>query len=347
MTTKHAFAWATESGHFHRSKRPIATINDLQRAVAHRSSYNDACYATVYGFTDFDNKYTCVVNKIYIDMDNEANPQLAMGDATKIAHRFSGSTTQYFSGLKGIGQMIHCNTVDLIPEMKSVVLRRWTHNVIDELDIKTADSAVIGDLNRVHRIIDTRHRKSGLYAIGLLPNELSLSIDEVKRMAVRPRGLEQEYTPSSEVSEQLLAIEDELLVERLQRFVDIKMIPQSTFDATIGYLHGSMRRTLFEFIVSLDDEHRYNVTQSTRCVERENTWVGRLERRLLVDGQLTNGRDRGVEHKQRVHFCKSAHENGYSFGEICDAFVNLVDRNGRRCYDKQMTEQQVKSCIAR
>lgn len=348
MTPSREFAWSTKDGKFHRSCKPMTTDEELMKAVTHRSEQGDACYQSVYKFEDFDKRDTAIVDRIYMDLDNEETPQLAINDAAIITYYFKGHTIQYFSGLKGVGMEILCDTASLLPEMKRDVLRRWTYTVITELGITTADPAVIGDINRVHRVIDTRHQKTGLYAIGLTQSELSdIPIDEIKEMAQQPRGLVQDVTPSRAVSQQLLSIEALILVERLQRFVDRKMLSTNAFDSIVEQLptQTTSRAVVFDFITSLEDEYKHIVAKTAPRTEHKNKWLAEAEETLLTCGQLTDGKDRGKEHQKRVHFCKYAHEEGYSFREICRAFVNVVDRNGHRCYDERMTESQVRSCI--
>ena len=348
MPPSFEFAWSTKAGKFHRSKKPITTEEELKRAVAHRSSQGDACYRSVYNFTDFNIKTSAIINTIYIDLDDSENPQLALDDAAKIAHHIGDHTIQWFSGMKGIGMEILCYPVDLIPLMKSAVLRRYALNLVDALNLTTADHAVMGDINRVHRIIDTQHQKTGLYAIGMHQSELSaLTINEIKEMATRPRGIGQDVQPSMDVSEQLSSIEETLLIERLQRLVDKKVLASTTFDNVVERLptHSASRLVVIEFIQSLEDEYRAVIAANAPSRSSMHPYLAEALESLLTHGQLTNGKDRGAEHQRRVWFCHFAHENGMSFNEICNAFVNVVDGNGNRCYDAKMTEDQVRSCI--
>lgn len=344
------FAWySTKSNTFHRPKKRITTRKEFDKAVSHRSIYGDACYRTVYRFEDFADKTTAIIDKIYIDLDEESDPQKAMDDAMEVSHYIGDHATLYFSGRKGFGMLLHCAPVHLIPSMKRAVLRQFTFDLINKLiEVETADHAVIGDINRVRRVVDTRHQVTGLYAIGIHRHELfDLTIDEVKAMATRPRGLVQTIHPSAYISQQLLDIEEMLLVEWLQRFVDKHMLAQSTFDGMIEVMsqHPESRNVVLEFIQSLDDEHQANIAVNAARSGSTNWWIEEASEKLRREGQLTNGKDRGKEHKARVHFVKYGHSCGMGFRELCNAFVNVVDGNGRRQYNKSMTESQVRSCI--
>jgi len=200
-------AWQSKSGKFYRSKRPITSIEELNRTVARRTSMGDAVYQSVYRFANFKDHSTAIIDKIYVDLDNKHDPQLALNDAAKIADYIGDHSITYYSGYKGVGMLIRCDPVDLIPSMKKSVLRRFTLDLVDKCGVVTADAAVMGDISRVHRVIDSRHKTTGLYAIGISQSELSeLSIDEIKEMATEPRQLDQAGNPSSRVAEQLLTI---------------------------------------------------------------------------------------------------------------------------------------------
>lgn len=339
-------------GKFNRVNGGFVAGAKFDDTVQRRTLIGDAVYRSVYNFAEWkDNRpvaNSCIVDRIYIDLDDKNNPQAALDDAATIAQYFNGHTTQWFSGKKGVGMEILCYPVDLLPEMKSAVLRRWTYTLIAELGITTADPAVIGDINRVHRIIDTRHQDTGLYAIGLSQSELSdILIDDVKKLATTSRGLEQNAHPSMDVATQLFHVEEVILIERLRVFVNRKMLAQKTFDSIAERLpdQTDSRDVVFEFIRSLDAEYQHIVSTNSPRVAGENKWLTDAEDMLRTNGQLTDGRDRGKEHQKRVHFVKYAHECGWSPREICSAFVNIVDGNGKRCYDAAMTEAQVRSCI--
>ena len=335
-------AWQTKNGKFYRSKRPITSMDKMNEIASRRTSLGDAVYQSVYAFTDFSDRTSAIIDKIYVDLDNKDDPQLAMNDASMIAQHFDGHTMQWFSGRKGIGMEILCNAAPLLPEMKRDVLRRWTFNLIDKLGITTADHAVIGDINRVHRIVDTVHRDTGLHAIGLTQSELSdLSISYVKAMATSPRGLVQDAMPSMEVTEQLLHIEEVILTERLQRLVDHTMLAPETFNSIVENMAFDSRGTVFEFIQSLDDEYRA-IKRHQRSLSNgatpEERWLIKAAWEFKATGRAASG-SRQSEHKARVHLAKLAHECGWSFDEICDIYTGADD------YDYKITKQMVRSCI--
>ena len=185
------FAWLdAKTKKFHRSRKPMKTNADLQAAIRHHSAKGDACYQSVYRFAEWKNgrpvPESAIIDRIYIDFDDADNPQNAIDDAAKIA---APHTEQWFSGKKGIGMLIRFNTASILPKNKKAVLRRFSKELVELHDLKTADPAVMGDLNRVHRCLNTRHQDTGLYAIPLHQCELVMEISGIKRLAQKPRNL--------------------------------------------------------------------------------------------------------------------------------------------------------------
>jgi hypothetical protein len=101
----------------------METDEQMQMAVKHH--WQDACYQSVYAFEEWKDgrpaKESAIIDQIFFDFDDAANPQNAIDDAAKIACDY---TTQWFSGKKGIGMLLHLNPVDIHPSMKAAVLKR-------------------------------------------------------------------------------------------------------------------------------------------------------------------------------------------------------------------------------
>jgi hypothetical protein len=344
------FAWLTPptdehpKGKFHRGSKPMETDEQMQMAVKHH--WQDACYQSVYAFEGWKDgrpvKESAIIDRIFFDFDDADNPQNAIDDAAKIACDY---TTQWFSGKKGIGMLLHLNPTDIHPSMKAAVLKRTCNAMIENFDLKTADTAVIGDLNRVHRVVNTRHQDTKLYATPLHQLELSvLSIDEIRELAKNKRDLVTSAIPSVIHTDYMLAVERTIIKDRMDVLIGKNMLSRKFYgDHQMVNPEGKIE--LIGTIEKLESEAARIEAKNTPRIETTNQWLAEAEETLLTRGQLTNGRDRGEEHKARVHFCKYAHECGWTFRQICGAFVNIVDRNGKRCYDKKMTEEQVRSCI--
>lgn len=350
------FAYIDPSGEWVRLKTPI-TSNEQMQACRSKIPHI-AEYESVYAWTGWKGgtltseiSKTAIIDGIFLDLDDENDPQKAVRDAAEIAW-YVGHSTNSFSGKKGAHVLISCFPVDLISDLKSHVITRFVNNLADMCcEITTLDSSVIGDTSRVKRITDSKHPGSGLYAIGLTAEELAtLTIEEIYEMAKRKRDLVQRPTPSMWVTSQLYKIEDEILTERMTELYERNQISHTSYHTGLKRRKRTTftdRIGMYNEIKALEDEWHRIQAKNTPRVETTNKWLAEAEETLLTSGQLTNGRDRGEEHKARVHFCKYAHECGRTFRQICGAFINIVDRNGKRCYDKKTTEEQVRSCIGR
>ena len=91
--------------HVIRSKTEIQNNVMMIRMVdAHR--HWTSCYITVYAFESWHGRPdNAIIDRIYIDLDSETDPQVAIEDAIKAIEgleRYGIQTTQYFSGMKGI-----------------------------------------------------------------------------------------------------------------------------------------------------------------------------------------------------------------------------------------------------
>jgi len=347
------FAWFVpadeqhKKGKFHRGSKPMKSWAQLLAARKHHWAHN--CYQSVYEFDEWKGNRPLAtsarLDRIFFDFDDEDNPQRAIDDAAKMADK---NTTQWFSGMKGIGMLLHIPTTDIHPSMKAAVLKRTSKAIIENLGITTADTAVIGDLNRVHRMTNSRHQVTGLYAIPLHQSELSvLSIDGIKKMAKKPRDLfTTQPEPSGIVADYMTSIERTIINGRMDVLIGKNMLSRQ-FYGEHHMVRPEEKVSIIETIQRLETEARRIEAKNAPRVDETNRWLVDAREKLLIDGQLTDGKDRGEEHKARVHFCKYAHECGWTFRQICGTFVNLVDRHGKHCYDARMTEQQVRSCIGR
>lgn len=145
---------------------------------------------TLAGITD------TVTNKLYFDFDDKNNPENARRDAITAANRlletgFEESNIKvFFTGSKGYNIEIELNEF-INPSQFSVI--------VDSIagDLETFDS-VVKDPNRIVRVANTKHQKTGLYKIELSPEELvEKSVDAVKTAAVKPRNLNLEHTKAN------------------------------------------------------------------------------------------------------------------------------------------------------
>ena len=353
------FAYVDPQDKFQRLKTPITNQRRMKAvidAVPHK-----AVYESVYGWKDWiggritpEISKTAVVNCIFLDFDDAEDPGKALMDAAEVA-QYVGHCTGNFSGAKGAHILIHCHAVDLIPELKGHVIRRFVNNLVDVLpELDTLDYAVVGDTSRVHRIINSVHSKTKLHAIGLTAEELStLTIDEVHLMAQNRRGLIQVPEPSKWVTDELYRIEGEIISRRFKQLYETKGISLQALKALIGDIDIlSKRFKLYEFLDDTESEwrrirarrqvdQRGSVIRGERIgATKEETWLLRAVAEFKATGRAASG-SRKAEHKERVHLAKLANECGWTFSEICDIYTGADD------YDPAITERMVRSCIGR
>jgi len=339
---------------FIRSNTPVITRSMMDQCGAKTPGIG--MYESVYGFTGWkggelnaETAKTAVIDQVYLDFDDMDDPQKAMIDAAEVA-AYLGHTTQWFSGKKGVGMIIHCLPANLSNDLKGIVLRQFVNELADILpEIDTLDYAVIGDLNRVHRIIDTRHQSTRLYAIGLHTRELSeCGIEEIRVRAQNPRHLAQNPTPSKWVTMRLEQIQHEIVRRRIQTAVDNHILA-SNGGENLKKMIGNIteEEEIITFITALEEEHRkyrrlHAAKQQNGIVGRnkEEQWIINTEREIRATGRAGTG-NRISEHKARCHLVKFADELGMGFSEICELFRGVDD------YDKIITERQVMSLIRR
>jgi len=194
-------------------KHPIQNDQDMERFTKKYSS-RPGEYVTVYSFEKLNNEgkidySTAKINRVYLDFDDEDSPQAAISEAIivlKTLIRNNIFPYLYFSGKKGIALYIDFITVDVKTENKKQVLCKVFDSIIEATEdryenffgmwvesthsgdwgLQTIDLSVRGDLARVSRIPNTRH-KSGLYCIPLKYGDLYRGIDYIRGLAKQPR----------------------------------------------------------------------------------------------------------------------------------------------------------------
>ena len=361
------FAYIDPTGKFQRLKTPILNKERMKaviEAVPHK-----AVYESVYGWTGWQGgqinaeiSKTAIIDGVFFDLDDAEDPEKALMDAAEIA-QYIGHSTCNFSGAKGAHVMIHCYPVDLIPDLKGHVIRRFVNNLVDVLpELNTLDFAVVGDTSRVRRIIDSVHPGTKLHAIGLTAEELALlSIDEIMTMAENRRGLIQIPEPSIWVTTALYRIEDMILETRLDRLWCRNQLSNTSYLTALRRLIRTTftdRTGIYKEILSLEDEWRRiraknqvdlrgSVIRGERLgATAEETWLIAAVIKFKATGTAAEAplnplRFRTSEHKARVHLAKLADECGWTLSEICDIYTGADD------YDQVITERMVQSCIGR
>ena len=348
---------------FRRFETPI--ISDAHLKAVRGMLTHTGEYLSVYGWTGWHGgeitqeiSKTARVNALFLDFDDAANPLAAIRDAAEVAWYVGHSITN-FSGSKGAHVMIHCHPVDLIPDLKSSVLRGFANMLADHLpELSTMDWAVIGDTSRVHRIIDSVHPGTKLHAIGLTDYELAtLTIDEIREIAVNRRGLIQVPEPSQWVTSQLWRIQDDILEERLTRLYHREQISHTGYHTAIRRLTRTTFRDrvgMFDEIKALEDEWRRILlknapkTDGITGISPEETWLlkvikifEKVQRMNSIQPAGSKVSTSPSEHEARCHITHLMDDCGWRRGDMHRVFSHADD------YTHEKTERQINSLIGR
>jgi len=276
-----------------------------------------SCYITVYSFESWHGRPdNATIDRIYLDLDHHTNPEFAVTDAIRLIEglhsKYDIETTQYFSGKKGIALYIDFEPVPIAPENKKGVVKGFQQHILMEVfhlqfegQGGTVDQSVIGDINRVSRLPNTKHQLSGLYCIPVTLEDLKEGIDHIRDLARKPRTDIPITTHTNEVmTGYLLEIEKSVIDNR-------------------------EKERLME---GLDRIQRQYQPHKFGGRSKEENVANKLIAELETTGDLL--------HNRRVGLVHLLHDLDWSRGEIVSLFItNLPGANRKK------TEDQVDSVI--
>ena len=355
------FAYVDPAGKFQRMTTQI--WNDHQMKACVERIPHKAVYESVYGWKSWQSgqitpeiSKTAIIDGIFFDFDDAEDPQKAVRDAAEVAW-YVGHCITNFSGAKGAHIWILCHQVDLIPDLKSSVLRGFANMLADHLpELSTMDWSVIGDTSRVHRIIDSVHPKTKLHAIGLTAYELATcTIDEIKEKAKNRRGLIQVPEPSQWVTDELYRIEGEILTKRFYRLYDNKGISLQTLTTVIRDINTSSERIkLYRFLDVVEAEWQRirakNAPKTDGIIGRSpmETWLLKVVEIFKVVQRMNSIRPAGSkvstspsEHEARCHIAHLMDDCGWTRSQMHEVFSYADD------YKHMKTERMLNSLVGR
>jgi len=193
--------------------KPI-TDNTMLEKILRRYANRPGNYISVYSFAKLKEKGTidadsAKINRIYLDFDLDSNVQQAISEAlltVKSLIRRGIFSHCYFSGNRGIALYIEFTTTEIQPKNKKEVIGLFFDLVKDavakdyenffglwikptqpgfEAIHETLDHSIRGDIARVSRIPNTKH-KSGLYCIPLSFGDMWKGINHIRQIASAP-----------------------------------------------------------------------------------------------------------------------------------------------------------------
>jgi len=187
--------------------KPVDSICELNSEDINYSGFVD-CYSSVYlhsqEFADYTQAhkgngngtgmagYTGGVKAEFVhwDFDSSSNPEKAYNDAKelmeRLVHIYDVEIERiriYFSGNKGFHVLMISPEFALLQGRKNLpsLIKVFANKCAERLE--TADTAVY-DITRIWRIPNTKHSKTGLYKIPILP---SWTFPQVKEKAQQPQ----------------------------------------------------------------------------------------------------------------------------------------------------------------
>lgn len=130
---------------------------------------------------------------IFFDIDAEKEIENAIEDVKKIIQYFLNMGVPkdlirlWFSGQKGFHIIVEPEIFGIEPDQQlTYIFREVANKLLHFLDLKYIDLRVY-TIKRMWRIPNSKHAKTGLYKVELLPEELNKGIDYIIEIAKEPR----------------------------------------------------------------------------------------------------------------------------------------------------------------
>lgn len=128
---------------------------------------------------------------LYFDMDNKHDPGVALTEAGRLVeylqqHLSDDALRIYFTGEKGFHIEAEAMALGLGPMGDLPGFFRYIANgLVDELKLTSVDF-VVYEPRRMWRLPNSKHQKTGLHKVHLLPADLKRSLEEIKEIAREP-----------------------------------------------------------------------------------------------------------------------------------------------------------------
>lgn len=172
-------------------------LKDLDHVLVKEKQGDIDVFTSVYRYPTEDPYIGPVVGGLVFDVDDAQNPENAREEAVKLV-KFLISELEIseqsidicFSGFKGFSIIVNRRVFDTQPDEKLPLIHKsMVREIAEKLGLKTIDLKIY-ERRRLWRLPNTRNSKNMLFKIRLTLQELeSLTIDEIKRLAMQPRVL--------------------------------------------------------------------------------------------------------------------------------------------------------------
>ncbi len=148
------------------------SVEDIEEFIKENNETN--CYCSVYSYTEYNqqkrNKFTAIIDCLVFDFDDFENLDHAVEDAKKLvswANRHGSKPRIHFTGGRGVHIFLDLLPINLKHPQET--LRKFVIELNKKAQLDTLDLSVVGDLERIIRIPNTIHKKTGLYCIPINP----------------------------------------------------------------------------------------------------------------------------------------------------------------------------------
>lgn len=163
------------------------SVEDIEQFIQTHNETN--CYCSVYPYEEYSqtnrNKMSAIINTIPFDFDSNEDLEFAYKDLKIIlswCKRHSIEPRVYFTSNKGFHLYLDIDPINLVHPQET--LRKFVFELNKAAHTNTLDSTVIGDLERIMRLPNTKHKDTGLYCIGLNTKLIPfLTIKDILKLA--------------------------------------------------------------------------------------------------------------------------------------------------------------------
>jgi len=222
-------------------------VNKPSDLIGYISQFNEInTYLTVYSFFQYDQDArksdTARIDTIPFDFDDEETPANSLYDVRKLlgwCERHTIIPRIHYTANKGFHLFI--DTVPLYLKEPKYTLKKFFQDMQKNAKFKTADPVVIGDLDRVIRIPNTKHKSTGRYCIPISPIDVKfLEIEDIIEMSYQKSNYVPERNPigdDHEIIQYIYEIDKQVSYEREQarlRREELKKDPFSNIKVSQG-----------------------------------------------------------------------------------------------------------------
>ncbi|MEM4649662.1 MAG: hypothetical protein QXP78_03230, partial [Candidatus Bathyarchaeia archaeon] len=169
-------------------------LNDLEKWRKEQKDDKEL-YTSLFQYPTDDPNLGEIIADFLMDFDSIENPERARKEALLIAKNLINEygikeedVSIAFSGNKGFHICVNKNVFGLKPDYwLPRIFKNMAEELIKKHGLKTLDLKIY-DRRRLIRLINSKHRETGLYKIPLSLIELeNLNIDKIKALAIKPR----------------------------------------------------------------------------------------------------------------------------------------------------------------